>query len=159
MEMRTHLLQFGKFLCEFLCDHTRLQRAKAKTFYSLQRMQTLDQVEEINILSLKIHTVRAEMDTGQNDFLITVGCERKYFLFYILRSAASDTSSGIWDDAITAELITSILHLDKGAGMICLTVNIQAFVLMRCRDMNPSLHVRQRTLPKEGLTLPFYYCR
>lgn len=69
------------------------------------------------------------MNSGQYHFLISGRCQTLYFLQNILNISASHPSSGIRNNAVTAELVTTILYFYKRAGMLCCMIQCQ---LLKC---------------------------
>ena len=45
-------------------------------------------------------------------------------------AAAADSSSGVGDDAVAAELVAAVLYLDKSPGMASQTIQMKALILV-----------------------------
>ena len=77
------------------------------------------------------------MNSGQYHFLISGRCQTLYFLQNILNISASHPSSGIRNNAVTAELVTAILYFYKRAGMLCCMIQCQ---LLKCLFFVVNIH-------------------
>ena len=77
------------------------------------------------------------MNSGQYHFLISGRCQTLYFLQNILNISASHPSSGIRNNAVTAELVTTILYFYKRAGMLCCMIQCQ---LLKCLFFVVNIH-------------------
>ena len=89
---------------------------KADPLDSVDLMKSLNQCQKVDSLILEIDAVGGQVDSGENDLLVTFLCQDLYFLLHILRPAASDAASRIRNDAVAAELVAAVLNLDEGAG-------------------------------------------
>ena len=58
------------------------------------------------------------MDSSKDHFPVPPGHQPFNLSLHILRLPASDPASGIGDNAVAAELVAAVLHLDKGPGVI-----------------------------------------
>ena len=85
---------------------------------SIDRMKPFDQCQKVDSLILEIDAVGGQVDSGENDLLVTFLCQDLYFLLHVLRPAASDAASRIRNDAIAAELVAAVLNLDERRGCV-----------------------------------------
>ena len=76
------------------------------------------------------------MDSRQHHFPVTLVHQSFDLLNDLFRLSASDSSSGIRNDAVAAELVTAILDLDKCPGVVCDLVDVQLLVLSGLSNIN-----------------------
>ena len=75
------------------------------------------------------------MNSGKHQFFIAPGGQAASLVKNVFFSAASDPSAGIGDNAVAAELVAAVLHLDKGPGMVGNLANVQVLILLCPADI------------------------
>ena len=70
------------------------------------------------ITSSRTIAVRAHMDPGDDDLLEAFGSQAMRFRKDAIETPGSHPPSGVGDDAVGAKLVASVLHLDKGSGVL-----------------------------------------
>ena len=75
------------------------------------------------------------MNSCQYNLLISVICQCTYFIKHIFHGTAADSSTGIWNDTICAELITSILNFNISSCMISRLRQVKILVLFCLSDL------------------------
>ena len=75
------------------------------------------------------------MNSCQYNLLISVICQCAYFIKHIFHGTAADSSTGIWNDTICAELITSILNFNISSCMISRLRQVKILVLFCLSDL------------------------
>ena len=70
------------------------------------------------------------MNACQHHFPVSPGHQSFHLSHHVLRLPASDPASGIWDDAVAAELITAVLDLDKGPGVFSQAAYMKLLILL-----------------------------
>ena len=115
MEMWTYLRQFYQSLYKTFCDNPRLQRSQSDTFNTVNLMQCLNQFQQA---AVAVNAIRTQMNSCQHQLLKTVFCQSAGFHSDILQFSASNSASRIRNDAVTAKLITAILHFQKCTSML-----------------------------------------
>ena len=76
------------------------------------------------------------MNPGKHDLLISVPGQCFHFPTHTFHGTAPYSSSGIGNDAVGAELVTSVLHLDIGPGMLCCPRKMQILILPGMADIH-----------------------
>ena len=109
MEMRTHLRKFCDRLCKFFRNNSRLQWSKTDSFDSFHFMDRQNQWQQVVVT---VDSVRTQMDSGQYHFFISIGRQCLHFIQHTVTASASYPSSCERNDAVRAELVASVLHLD-----------------------------------------------
>ena len=80
MEMWTDMAQLRQAFRKFPRDNTRLKRPQPKPLHTVYSVNCLCQREQIFLLPLKIHAIRADMDACQHELLISCPDKPFYFL-------------------------------------------------------------------------------
>ena len=105
-------------------------------------MESLDQSQEIDPFILEINAVGSQMDPCQDDLPVAFLRQNLYFLFHVLRTAASDASSRIRNNTVAAELVAAVLNFNEGAGMLCLFFDMEFLVFIGTRKVRDGLFDR-----------------
>ena len=129
MKMRTYLWEFYQSLYKAFRNYSRLQGTQTNPFDTVNSMQCPDQFQQA---AVTVNAIRTQMDTGQHQFLKTIFCQSAGFQLYIFQFTASHPASGIWNNAITTELVASVLYFQKCTGMLGRMDDRQFFIFLLC---------------------------
>ena len=114
--MWTDLRHLCKCNRKFIRHDSWFQASKPYPLDSIDVMHFPDQMEQI---VSGIHAVGTQVDSREYDFLKSMFRKAFYFPDHILKPSAPHPSSRKWDNTVAAELVTSVLYLDKSSGMLC----------------------------------------
>ena len=95
------------------------------------------------------------MDAGQHDLPVSRPRQALHLRGHILRLTATNAPSGVGDDAVAAELVAPVLHLDKRPGVLGDLRHVKRLILRLpadIYDLGPFLPVGKKLIEKSYLS-------
>ena len=117
MELRAQIGQVFQPPAEFLGDDARLQTAQTDPHLRGSFAQGHNQIGN-GRFSGQIHTPGGDLNAGDDDFLVTLGCQLPGLLHRQRQRRGTDRAAGVGDDAIGAEVDAAVLDLHHRPGTL-----------------------------------------
>ena len=113
MELRTEVRKFRKALHVVSGKKFRLKGTKADSRHDLAgKFNRVDKAEA------EISSVERKVDSGENDFAVTVAEKAFKFAFNILKGFGTDVAARFRNDAIGTAVVTAVLNFNESSGAV-----------------------------------------
>src|SRR5699024_941061 len=129
MKVRAYFGQNTQFSGKFICYDTGLQRPQPNPHNTVHFMYGADQIQQMSF-SVKIYSVRTQMNSRQNNFPIAVFSKIFYFSYDVFLLSAAHPPPCKRNDTVCAELVTPVLYFNVSSRMIPRFRKMQAFILL-----------------------------
>lgn len=113
MEIRAYMRAVQNRARQIPIDFVRIDRRNPDSIQPGNSIHSSDQLGQPKPFALEI----ADIDPREHHFPVTIRNESFDFGYYVFQSPRSRTASDIWNDAISAKRIASILHFHECARM------------------------------------------